>query len=68
MDALGINLPGQLGLLLFAAYLALFGGGSVIVARRKGLNAYLGFILGAVLGIIGLVIVLIIPDSNVEGS
>ena len=68
MDALGINLPGQLGLLLGAAYLARVGGGSVIVARRKGLNAYLGFILGAVLGIIGLVIVLIIPDSNVEGS
>ncbi len=68
MDALGINLPGQLGWLFFAAYLAIFGGGSAVIARRKGLNGYLGFILGAVLGIIGMVIVLIIPDRRAEGS
>ena len=68
MEALGINLPGQLGWLLIAAYVALFGGGSAVIARRKGLDAFLGFILGAVLGIIGLVIVLIIPGKQAEGS
>ena len=68
MDALGINLPGQLGWLLVALYLAIFGGGSAYIARRKGLDAFLGFILGAALGIIGLVIVLIIPGRKAESS
>lgn len=68
MEALGINLPGQLGWLVFAAYVAIFGGGSAYNAKRKGLNEYLGFILGAVLGIIGLVIVLIIPGRKAEVS
>ncbi len=68
MDALGINLPGQLGWLLFAVYIAIFGGGSAFIANRKGLNGYLGFILGAFLGIIGLVIVLIIPGKKAEDS
>ena len=64
MDALGINLPASVVLLSFAIYFALFGGGSTIIASRKGLNGCLGFILGAVLGPIGLVIVLIIPRKN----
>ena len=41
-----------------------FGSASAIFASRKGLNVFLGFILGAVLGIIGLVIVLIIPRKK----
>ena len=54
--------------MLIAAYVALFGGGSAVIARRKGLDPFLGFILGAVLGIIGLVIVLIIPEKRAESS
>ncbi len=64
MDALGINLPASVVWLSYAIYFALFGGGSAIIASRKGLNGCLGFILGAVLGPIGLVIVLIIPRKN----
>ena len=45
MDALGINLPASVVLLSFTIYFALFGGGSAIIASRKGLNGYLGFIL-----------------------
>ncbi len=41
-----------------------FGSTSAIVASRKGLNGFLEFILGAVLGIIGLVIILIIPRKK----
>ncbi len=64
MDALGINLPTSVVWLAYAIYFALFGGGSAIIASRKGLNGYLAFILGAALGPIGLVIVLIIPRKN----
>ena len=55
---------GPLELIVVLAIVVVFGIPSAIVASRKGLNVYLGFILGAVLGIVGLVIVLIIPRKN----
>ena len=60
MDALGINLPGQIVWLLLAIFLALLGGVGAFIARYKGMNGYLGFILGlgAALGLIILAIVL----------
>lgn len=59
---------GLVELVLIALYLGVFGGGSAFIAPRKGLNGLLRFILGAVLGIIGLVVVLIIPRKNKENS
>ena len=64
MEAIRINLPGMVGLLILLASFVAFGGGSSIIPSRKGLNGFLGFILGATLGIIGMVIVLIIPGRK----
>lgn len=61
MKALGINLPALVGLLIPLDYLVDFGSGSAIIVLRKGLNGFLAFILGATLGSIGMVIVMVIP-------
>ena len=54
--------PIELFFVLF--FPVIFGSLSAWIASRKGLNAILGFILGALLQFIGLIIVLIIPAKR----